>query len=356
MKKNISVGLLAHNESKNITTTLQSLFQQSLFTKSSVNIDLIEVIIVPNGCTDNTADLSRTTLGHLVKQVTYPNVVWRVCEVEQPGKSNAWNLYIHQFSAPSADYLILMDADIQFLELDTLLPMINLLENTPEAWIAVDKPVKDIVIKNEKKSFIDLLSIAASTSAAAMTSNYVAIAGSLYCGQSSKLREIWMPVGLPVEDGFLRAMITTDRFTCPEIPMRVQRSLKGAHMYEANISILRLINHEKRLRIGIAINSILFSYLGANSNKDQDAGSLIHRNNVEDPRWLRILIQQAIKEKGWWLIPSSSLFRRFRNLRCHSLYRALLGFPFAVIAFPIDFLACFLANKEIRRGGGLGYW
>ena len=46
-----------------------------------------------------------------------------------------------------------------------------------------------------------------------MKQGSTAVAGSLYCARGEKLRKITMPDGLPVEDGFLRAMLVTDLFT-----------------------------------------------------------------------------------------------------------------------------------------------
>ena len=110
------------------------------------------------------------------------------------------------------------------------------------------------------------------------------------------------------------------------------------------------------LVIGSTINSFIYSYLWSNCNKQQDAGSLIKHNNEQNPLWLRQLIQQAIQEKGWWLIPQLFWFRRFHNLQNHSRPQALLRLPFAVSAFLVDTLIFFQANREIHSRGGLGYW
>src|SRR6476646_5141292 len=127
MPLNISIGILAHNEAAVISQTLQSLFQQNLFDDAVSGIG-IEIVVVSNGCTDETAAIARSTLDHLAQQSIHPKVQWQVCEVLQAGKPNAWNLYVHQFSNPAADYLILMDADIQFIEPQTLSSMVKTLE------------------------------------------------------------------------------------------------------------------------------------------------------------------------------------------------------------------------------------
>ena len=50
----ISIGVLAWNEEEAIGTTLQSLFQQSLFAQLKQRSLRCEVICVVNGCTDQT--------------------------------------------------------------------------------------------------------------------------------------------------------------------------------------------------------------------------------------------------------------------------------------------------------------
>ncbi|TAF17834.1 MAG: glycosyltransferase family 2 protein, partial [Nostocales cyanobacterium] len=156
----ISIGILAYNESREISTTLKSLFEQSIFQDANANTE-IEVIVVPNGCTDDTADITQTTLQNLETSTQNPTVSWRICEIEEAGKPNAWNLYVHQFSRPDADYLILMDADIQFLEPKTLYQMLQTLETNSQAWISVDKLVKDVALKPQK-NLMEKLSVAVS--------------------------------------------------------------------------------------------------------------------------------------------------------------------------------------------------
>lgn len=328
-----------------------NLFQQSLFSEPNA-CKAIEVVVAPNGCTDETAEVSRATLEELVSRCPHPSVRWRVCQIEQPGKSNAWNLYVHQFSDPAADYLFLMDADIEFLEPHTLRNMIGALETAPEGWVSVDTPVKDVALKKSKRP-VERLSVSVSASS---SGGAPAICGQLYCGRAAVLRGIWMPTGLPVEDGFLRAMILTDRFTSPEVFERIVLARSASHVFEAYTDLNRLLRHERWLVASSTINAFLYSDLWANCNAQMDAGKLIERRNQQDPLWLRQLIEKALSEKGWWVIPRPFLFRRFQRLRHHPPLKAALRLPVAAIAFLADLLVFFQANLELRGGGGMGYW
>jgi len=177
-----------------------------------------------------------------------------------------------------------MDADIQFLDPDTLRHMIDELEVTPEAWVSVDTPVKDVALK-ENKNLIERLSASVSASS---EGDAPVICGQLYCGRATVLRGIWMPVGLPVEDGFLRAMIVSDRFTSPEVFNRIVLPKSASHVFEAYTDLKRLLRHERRLVVSSTINAFIYGYLWANCNTQQDAGTLIERRNDTDPLWLHI--------------------------------------------------------------------
>lgn len=350
---NVSIGILAYNESDSIGTTLESLFQQSLFTKPDSS-SAIEILVVPNGCTDETAEISRVTLDKLVNQSAHPNVSWQVCEVEQPGKSNAWNRYVHDFSNPAADYLFLMDADIQFLETHTLRNMIHALETTPEAWVSTDVPVKDVALK-DKKNLIERLSVSVSPNVQSLE-RWAAICGQLYCARAAMLRKIWMPVGLPSQDGFIRMMVITACFTSPKNFQRVVLAKSASHKFEAYINLQSLLAHEKGQVMGHQINNWIYSYLRDNCNPDQDAGSLIKQLNEENPLWLHQLIQKAIAEKGWWLLPRKYVFRRLKRLQGQPLQKFISKFPVTITASMADLVVAVQVNQELHKTGGLGYY
>jgi len=353
---NISIGIVAYNESASISRMLHSLFEQSLFNEPDSDT-AIEIVVVPNGCTDDTAIVAKDTLEELVKPSVHTNVHWRVCESEQPGKSNAWNIYVHELSNPTVDYLFLMDSDIQQLAPQTLRSMIDLLETTPEAWVAVDKPIKDVSLK-ENKTLIERLSASVSglSGSKAVEGGAAWICGQLYCARAKVLRRIWLPTKLPTQDAFLYTMIVTDCLKAPKDPNRVILAKSASHVFEAYTDINSLLRHEKWQIIGRTINELIYAELLANANSLQSAGLFIKQRNEQDPLWLGKLIQASVAEKGWWLIPRFVLIRRFQSLSNKPLLQAILLFPVAVIAFIADLLLSFQANLELHRQGQIGYW
>jgi glycosyltransferase involved in cell wall biosynthesis len=336
---------------------LNSLFQQSLFNKPDSDTE-IEILVVANGCTDDTAIVAQDTLKELVKPSLHNNVEWRVCELEQPGKSNAWNVYIHQLSSSLADYFFLMDSDIQLLEPDTLCSMLQVLETTPEASIAVDKPIKDIFLK-EDRNLVEQLSVFVSelSGGKAMEGGAAWICGQLYCAKAKELRKIWLPTKLPNQDAFLYTMIMTNCLQSTEKNVnRVILASSASHIFEAYTDISALLRHEKWQIMGRTINELIYEEILTNAEQPQNAGLFIKQKNEQDPLWIAKIIQKAITEKGWWLIPRFVLIRRFLSLLNKPLHKAILLLPVAIIAFIADLVLSFQANIELHRGREIGYW
>ncbi|MEN9870998.1 MAG: hypothetical protein RLZZ171_1986 [Cyanobacteriota bacterium] len=397
----LSIGILAHNEANamgfahapRIATLLQSLSQQSLLTSLNKGY-LIEIIVVPNGCSDNTALIARDTLGKLTLEKDRALWNWKVCEVKEAGKSNAWNLFTHEFAAPDADFFCLMDADIQLHDRNALEKMLKVLVENPEYWIALDQPIKDIELK-ENKSWLEKLSVAVSKSSNA---GQLYICGQLYCGRAEPLRKMWMPAGLPVEDGFLTQMVISENFTLenPTFTKRIVRVTEASHIFEAYTNPLKLVNHEVRVVVGIVINAFLTYYLqeklcpkgqggfsvrrflpktrritscreavydqgisegvSFRGSTELTAGMLINSMNQENHLWLNDFVRDSLAKERWWLIPISLVFRRYRSLQNHSLWKALLRIPIATLAFIVDISIFIRANSTLHRKVISNYW
>src|SRR5262249_40117038 len=143
MNPKISIGILAYNEERRIGATLRSVFAQDVFQQFET-----DVIIVANGCTDNTVAVATRSLEDY-KPLWCPRGSARVEEVPIAGKANAWNQFVHDFSSRQASVLVLMDADIILSTNNTISSMVSTLERTPEAVVCVDRPVKDIAAKTK---------------------------------------------------------------------------------------------------------------------------------------------------------------------------------------------------------------
>jgi glycosyltransferase involved in cell wall biosynthesis len=350
MTYSITIGILAYNEASQITKTIASLQQQSIF-QSNSNIQNIEIIVVPNGCTDRTDRVAEQAFSQDAWTAQYPQVECHVMPIAAAGKSNAWNIYVHELSASSAKYMFLMDADIELNEPTTLERMLANLEAKPEAWVAIDHPLKDVQLRHPK-NLIERLSARVSD----QDGSQKGITGQLYCGRTTKLREIWMPQGLAVEDGFLRAMILTDRFTGPEVFDRIAYTPGATHVYEAYATVKSLLRHEKRIVIGTIVNQFIFDYLWRTCSSELDAGTLVRQNNQQNPQWVAQVISNARIDRGRWLLNPDHTFRRLSNLKRYPGLKMLKRLPLELAASVADWLVFYGANRDVHAGRGLGYW
>lgn len=351
----VSIGILAHNEAASIERTLLSLLEQDLFSEGSGQMEVCELIVVPNGCTDDTAEIARSVLAEAECDL----LKWDVKEVEEPGKSNAWNLYVHEFSRRDADVLFLMDADIWFESTETLRRMLETLAGTRDAGAVSDKPVMHIAVA-ESRTLWNRVHLWASRHHADRPAAVADICGQLYCGRPSALRGIWMPKGLPVEDGFVRAMIATDMFRSPVDTNRVVRAEGAWHVFEEYTEPLALFRHMVRLCVGTALNCYLCwdFLLFAVDPQGPGAGHLIRARLADDPEWYAKLMHNTIRNHGLWVLPRGVLFGAFSPLaRQRSPLRMMRGLPRCLVRFLAALPVLVVANWKLRgKTHGIGYW
>lgn len=352
----ISIGILAWNEEDVIEATLASLFRQSALQDTADDLPEAEweIIVVPNGCTDDTAAIARRVLANLVGQAGGQKIAFAVHELEEPGKSNAWNHYIHEFSSRHAELILMIDADIEFGEAETISNTVKALRQNPQAVVAVDLPLKD-VIKKPKKTLLERISVTASRVA---TSGPPAIAGSFFCARADALRQIWMPKGLAVEDGFMRAMIVTDCFRSAIDEGKIIRAENATHYYETLTSFRAIFRHELRMVIGTAINCYFtWDFLMFATDPSGPGAGMLIRNWVEkDPSWYPRLIDNAIRNHGFWVLPRGMLLRRFSRFE-HNRSLGLVKWVLVVTVGFLLYLPVFIAaNRRLKKGGAIGYW
>lgn len=351
----ISVGILAWNEERVIEGTLRSLLGQSalLGTSNELANCQWEIVVVANGCTDKTSEVSRKVLSELISKIGR-SISWSVRDLQERGKSNAWNRFVHEYSSQQADLIAMLDADITFGQPDTLARTVLSLLADPRAVAAVDLPLKD-ALKKQRMSLIERISVVSSYGVARMRP---ALCGQFFVARGTVLRRVWMPKGLPVEDGFLGAMLVTNCLLDAEDHNRIIRAAGATHYYETITSFRQIFRHELRLVIGTALNCyLLWDFLRFATDPSGDgAGDLVRRQLERDPMWYEKLMANSIRNHGWWVIPRGMLFRRFSGhprlgpLGCMKwLVGATVGLLFDV---PV-FLA---ANYRLKRLESIGYW
>lgn len=351
----ISIGILAWNEEANIGRTLESLFRQDALTGSdeSTRGCRWEVVVVPNGCSDQTAVVSSRALREQLAARSDVQISARVEELPEAGKSNAWNRYVHELSDPAAELIVMLDADIEFAQAQTLSNTVRVLLTEPGALAAVDLPLKD-AWKKPKKTLLERISIAGSQQAMA---GPAALSGQFFCARARVLRLIWMPKGMSVEDGYLNAMIRTECMLSKEDAGRILRAPAASHYYETLTDLRSIFRHELRLVMGTALNCYLMwdFLLFATDPTGPGAGVLLRNLLDKDPLWYERFVANAVRVRGWWVLPRGMLFRRFDGLSKRSRGR-VLGMAVACVGFMLDLPIFLVANRRLKRGRSIGFW
>ena len=352
----VSIGMLAHNEAGGIGLTIASLLAQSVFRANAeaAGVSQWEIIVVPNGCTDDTARVSDEAFRAGIATLINVRVTHFVRVLVQGGKSNAWNHYVHEMSRPDADVIVMIDTDIEFGHPDTILNCLAELRRNEHAKVVVDLPLKHFLKKN-KLTWIERIS---ARNSSVQLAGGVGIAGSFYCASAATLRQVWMPAGLSGEDGFLKGMIVTDFFRAEPDARRVARAANASHYYEGLSDYRSIFHHELRMVIGTALNCyFMWDFLKfATDPKGSGAGALIRDQLAADPTWYRRTIENQIRNRGWFVLPRGTLLQRFASLRGIGLRPALRRLPLVLVGTLLDIPTFWIANRKLRSGQALGFW
>jgi glycosyltransferase involved in cell wall biosynthesis len=352
----VSLGIIVCNEADAIGACLESVFRQSLFSKLLEQKLTCEILCLANGCTDDTSDIAGKCFDTQAKDHPFKDsFTCRMVNLLERGKLNAWNAFVHKFSAAQAQWLFLMDGDIVIHHRDTLWNMLAVLLDHPEAVVAVDRPLKDISFK-VKPTILERISLATS----AMTQASAAqITGQLYCIRATAARNIYLPRDLAAcEDGFIKTVISTDFLARPACSSRIVQAGEASHVFEAYLSLGDILKNQKRQMIGHTIAHVLVDKFLRRLKFGQptDMGQLLCDLERADPTWLKRHIHEHIRvtQHCWQLFPGllSFRFRRLANLRG---MRRLLYFPAALLGFFVTLVASWQAFRALKQGGA-NYW
>ncbi len=352
----ITIGMLAHNESGTIARTIASLLEQSVFRPVDAALPDArwEIIVVPNGCKDDTHARAEQALqaGCAGRR----NVAWRVVGLERPGKSNAWNRLVHEIAAPGTDIFVMVDADIEFGHIDTIANCVQRLLSDSHARAVVDLPLKDFHRKS-RHTLLESLSLRASRER--VTDALPGIAGSFYVMWAQRMRGIWMPADLSVEDGFLYVMVITDDFRQAPDASRVVRAANATHYYKGLTRLRDIVDHEARLLVGTVLNAFLcwdvLLFMTPREGTGAGAGEVVRALNQQDPTWYRRMMINQIEIRGLWILRLEHLWRRLPEWRALPLGRRVAKLPGLLAWMAFDVVVMWRANRKLV-GRAIGYW
>lgn len=324
----VDLGIFAHNEAGGIAAMVAEVLGQRH------NLDL-RVLVLANGCRDDTAARARSAGAEAT-------------DLALGGKSRTWNRFVHDLSRPDAEVLIFADADITLTQPDALARMVSELVARPTLWVVNSHPVKDIALTPPRGVAARLIARAGGT----IEDWRQAICGQLYAMPAHRARTFHLPVGLPVEDGFLRAMVLTDALETPEDFSRIDGTAEPAvfHIYDSERTLAGLIRHQLRIVIGSALNMAAFQVL-----RDQPAGSrhTALAEAAQDDDWLSSVARARLPRAPDGYVPLHFLTKRSAHLWRQGRLRRL---PMMAMGFGFDLLVYLLAQIRMARGTGAGFW
>lgn len=320
----VDIGVFAHNEAAGIAAMVAELARQDLS-----GLDA-RVVILCNGCTDDTVARARAAGAA------------EVVDLPQGGKSRTWNRFVHDLSRRDADFLIMADADIQMPDAGSMAALAQGLADRPGLAVLNSRPVKDITYRPEGLSLLDSIIAAAG---GGLDDWQTAICGQLYAIRADVARRYHLPIGLPVEDGFLRAMVLTDALTA-DGDIGLIDGADGFHIYASERSIPALIRHQTRIVIGSAINAAAFADL---RHLPATARHAALAQAAGDDRWLPAMLARQLPRLPFGFVPVHFLTKRLARVTLRRLPITLAGFLFDVIVYAI-------AQVRMARGVGSGFW
>ena len=345
----IVLGILAWNEENSIAATIASLETQTLLRRSGEQEFAVEILVVPNGCTDRTGEVAAAALEKL--RGTFPALTCRVESLPEGGKSNAWNVLIHDLAPADTDYFLMMDADIELLTPETLELMWQALETDPHAYISTDRPVKHLTRK-KSLSLIDRLLLGAG----AMTQSAPGqLTGQLYCARGALLRRVWIPRGLIVDDGFLKQILCTDGYSRPVDNSRIVRAEGASHLFECYTRLRDIWNHQLRQALGHTLYTYLTAYLKREVPQRPVFDTLLEKSR-SDPEWFLREIRAEIRRRGVWVMDTASLAMRWRRVRFARGAAKLKFLALAAAATPYDLAVFLVCNARLKSGKVKGIW
>lgn len=357
-KKNpvvLSIGILASNEEDSIRATLESLFRQTVFERVCVRHQVCEIVVVAHASTDRTVAVAREVFARMEREHDWSDgFTARVIDIPEAGHANAWNRFVHEFSAVEARFLVSMHPRIVSHHRDTLFNLIAVLERRPHVPASTTRQCKNLLFK-ERPTLRERLSLAA---AAFRGIERGRLCGELYCLRATVARNIFIPreVGA-AEDRFIREIVCTEFLTREPEPTRVALAPDAAHICDACVQPGMVLAHEQRQVMGRTAVHVLVEYLKTLPWQEQvNMADTLRRREAADPDWLKRLIAAHLRRRRffWQLFPGVLAFQFTRLWRLPGV-RKLTHAPAAMASWVVSLIASARAAGALRSAS-VQFW
>lgn len=354
----LSVGVVAWNEESSIVAALQSILKQTVFRNARSLGFETELIVIANGCTDSTVDVTASFFQK--KRGEFPQISGvrlRLEEVAEAGFANAWNLLAHTTSRPDADYIYFVNADIVIDQPEAFERMLNELQKNGEMQVV--SPVGRKHIEAAKcKTFCDRLNLAVTRFT---EKNQTAqVRGHCFCARTAAMRSVWLPKRFPgAVDGAFKRMIISNMASTGDQPARIGLVRNAGYTFEAYRTFKDIYNRRVRLFVGQTFIEALMRHLKTMRAEQPglNLAAYLRARDETDPSWLHRLVQLSIRVKGLAATMPSPWFRflfwKNPNL---GIFKKLGMLPVAVIAFVFDVPVFLSAAWHLKTGNVSNVW
>lgn len=354
----ISVGVVAWNEESSIALALESILKQSIFL-STKGLDCeTELIVIANGCTDRTVEVTEEFFKKA--QLEFPAggpVRLRLEVVPEAGFANAWNLLAHTYSRPDADYIYFVNADIVIDQNDAFEQMLRRLQR--DYAMRVISPVGNKHIEAAKcKSLCDRMNLAITRFT---EKNQTAqVRGHCFCACAPAIRSVWLPKYFPgAVDGCFKRMIVSDMAAGEDNPARIGLALNASYTFEAYRTFRDIYFRRVRLFVGQTFIEVLMNHLKIMRDEQPKLNLMayLRARDETDSAWLHRLVQLRIHVDGLFETMPSPWFRfRFWKNPKIGMIKKLGLLPVAVSAFIFDIPVFISAAWRLKTGRVSDVW
>jgi glycosyltransferase involved in cell wall biosynthesis len=354
----LSVGVVAWNEESSIAAALESILKQTVFRNAKELGFEAELIVIANGCTDNTVEVTDEFFEKARREFPENGPVrLRLEIVPEAGFANAWNLLAHTYSRPDADFIYFVNADIVIDQPEAFEWMLNELQK--DSGMQVVSPVGRKHIEAAKcKTFCDRLNLAVTRFT---EKNQTAqVRGHCFCARAAAMRSVWLPTRFPgAVDGAFKRMIISKMASTQDKPSRIGLARNAGYTFEAYRTFADIYHRRVRLFVGQTFIEALMRHLKTMRSEQPDLNLMayLRARDEADPSWLNRLVQLSIYVNGLFATMPSPWFRfRFWKNPNIGIFRKLGMLPVAVIAFIFDIPVFLSAAWRLKTGRVSNVW
>ncbi len=332
-KLSCAIAIFAHNEERCLPDLLNDLARQDILQAHGGG----SVTVLENGSSDRTAQVAREWM----EERSIPGWDFKVECFPEGGKARTWNRWVHEFCPTGADPLIFLDGDIRLTDESLIGQLLETLETHPKAQGVSDTPMKDVEARQES-----LRNRISSQSSELARIGPAQLCGQCWAGRAETLRQIHLPNGLLVEDGFLKAMIVTDGFRSDEDPERFLQ-IRARHVFEAETRFGSLFRHERRILLGTLVNRALFLYLHSLREQGKDPSAWLADRHREDPEWLSLFSNEQLRKEPFFRQAREFLHLPLERWRRNRKAKLL---PAALVRFIFNYAVALSSRRAVRKG------